>query len=290
VIATALEVVSPLIEQRRHRVERTGSGGVSMVYVDPDRISQVVGNLLANAAKYSDPGTRIRVHTERHAESVLIKVIDQGMGIAPELLPGVFDLFVQGRRTLERSEGGLGLGLSIVKSLVELHGGAVEARSPGPGEGSEFSFRLPLAIEAHDAAEDRAVDADPRSSGGPRRVLVVDDNRDAADTLAQVLTAFDHDVRVAYDGPSALAVVAEFRPALAFLDIGLPVMDGYELARRLRENDPTRALTLVAVTGYGQQADRERSERAGFDRHLVKPVPIDEVLALANEKSGVALN
>jgi CheY-like chemotaxis protein len=230
------------------------------------------------------------VHTERQAESVLVKVIDQGMGIAPELLPGVFDLFVQGRRTLERSEGGLGLGLSIVKSLVELHGGAVEASSPGPGEGSVFSFRLPLALESQGAAEDTAVDADPRSSGGPRRVLVVDDNRDAADTLAQALTAFGHDVRVAYDGPSALGIFADFRPVLAFLDIGLPVMDGYELASRLRENDPTRALTLVALTGYGQQADRERSESAGFDRHLVKPVPVDEILALASAKTRNALN
>ncbi len=290
VISTALEVVSPLIEQRRHRVERTGSGGVSLVYVDPDRISQVVGNLLANAAKYSDPGTRIRVHTERHADSVVVKVIDQGMGIAPDLLPGVFDLFVQGRRTLERSEGGLGLGLSIVKSLVELHGGAVDARSPGPGEGSEFSFRLPLSLDAQEAAQDGAAPADPRASGGPRRVLVVDDNRDAADTLAQALIAFGHDVRVAYDAPSALTLCAEFCPALAFLDIGLPVMDGYELARRLRENNPARALTLVAVTGYGQKADRERSESAGFDRHLVKPVPIEEVLALASAKSDLELN
>jgi signal transduction histidine kinase/CheY-like chemotaxis protein len=290
VIATALEVVSPLIEQRRHLVERTGSGGVSMVYVDPDRIAQVVGNLLANAAKYSDPGTRIRVHTEQHTESVVVRVIDHGMGIAPELLPDVFDLFVQGRRTLERSEGGLGLGLSIVKSLVELHGGAVEARSPGPGEGSEFSFRLPLALEADEAPRDPALGVAPHSVGRPRRVLVVDDNRDAADTLAQALKAFGHDVRVAYDGPSALAVFAEFRPGLAFLDIGLPVMDGYELARRLREDASAHPLTLVALTGYGQEADRERSTSAGFDRHLVKPVPVDEVLALACRGSSVEIN
>jgi signal transduction histidine kinase/ActR/RegA family two-component response regulator len=282
VIATALEVVSPLMEQRRHRVERTGTGGVSMVYVDPDRLSQVVGNLLANAAKYSDPGTFIRVHTEQQAESVVVRVIDQGAGIAPELLPDVFDLFVQGRRTLERSEGGLGLGLSIVKSLVELHGGVVEAKSPGPGEGSEFSFRLPLALGAPQETADDALAAVPHSAGRPRRVLVVDDNRDAADTLAQALSASGHEVRVAYDGPSALAVFAEFRPGLAFLDIGLPVMDGYELARRLRDDDPGCALTLVAVTGYGQEVDRERSTRAGFDRHLVKPVPVDEVLALAS--------
>jgi signal transduction histidine kinase/CheY-like chemotaxis protein len=288
VVSAALELTQPLFEQRRHRVLVEVPDHGLAVDVDRGRMVQVVSNLLTNSAKYSGVGSRIELRAERRGDYVALTVTDNGVGIAPELLGSVFDLFVQGARTLDRSEGGLGLGLSLVKSLVEQHGGAVSAKSEGPGRGSEFSFTLPLVTAAE-------LDSAPRVTSPPperkhaQSILLVDDNRDAADSTAQVLREVGHDVRVAYDGPTALELSKERRPSLALLDIGLPVMDGYELARRLRELQPGAPLKLVALTGYGQKADRERSREAGFDAHLVKPVAMVELLTLVSDVPSSAV-
>jgi CheY-like chemotaxis protein len=230
----------------------------------------VFANLLTNAAKYTPRGGDIAIDVERSGAAACVRVRDTGIGIRAEMLPRVFDLFAQERQALDRSEGGLGLGLSIVKSLVELHGGKVEARSGGRGLGSEFSVHLPLSQQA-DAAlpTPQPVQQAPR---GSLRVLVVDDNEDAAGLLAKALTRLGQVVRVAHDGPSALKAVETFTPDLALLDIGLPAMDGYELARRLRTLPALAGVRLVAVTGYGQVRDREAAEQAGFHEHVVKPV------------------
>jgi signal transduction histidine kinase/CheY-like chemotaxis protein len=282
VVNAALELTTPLLQQRQHHLVVSVPEQGLVIDVDRDRMVQVVSNLLTNSAKYSNVGGRVDVRAERRDGQVELRVVDNGVGISPELLGSVFDLFVQGTRTLDRSEGGLGLGLSLVKSLVELHGGKVAAKSEGPGRGSEFSLTLPLATRG--VAEPQALDTTaPPVRPRAQRILLVDDNRDAADSTAQALSEVGHDVRVAYDGPSALHLSEELEPNLALLDIGLPVMDGYELARRLRAKHSTRSLKLVAVTGYGQKTDRERSRQAGFDAHLVKPVSVDELLGLVSE-------
>jgi CheY-like chemotaxis protein len=209
-------------------------------------------------------------------------VRDTGIGIAPDMLPRVFELFVQERQAIDRSQGGLGLGLAIVRTLIALHGGTVEARSDGPGHGAEFIVRLPRA------GTELVVSRQPEGAGrGPldrpahvRRVLIVDDNEDAAAMLAEALATYGHVIATAADGPAALTAAAEFQPDVALLDIGLPVMDGYELARRMREHPALQRVRLVAVTGYGQEQDRQRSSAAGFAAHLVKPVDIDAVRVL----------
>jgi PAS domain S-box-containing protein len=280
IVAQAVEVASPLFEERVHRLFTDVPDDLS-VLGDEHRLTQVLSNLLTNAAKYTPPGGRIDVIARAENGNAVITVKDTGKGIPPDLLSRVFDLFVQGYRTPERSGGGLGLGLSIVRMLVSMHGGQVSASSDGPGKGSAFTVTLPLDTGAGlVAAPASATVTMPTSNAGRRRVLVVDDNRDAAELLAEALQMEGYQTRVAFDGPSALRVAAEFRPELAFLDIGLPVMDGYDLARRLRalEQGP---LVLVAVTGYGQPADRARSVEAGFDEHLVKPIGIDSALAIA---------
>jgi CheY-like chemotaxis protein len=253
---------------------------------DPTRLNQVVSNLLTNAAKYTPPGGHITIRTERHDDHVIIRVRDTGMGIAPEVLPRVFDLFVQERQAIDRSQGGLGLGLTIVRNLVERHGGTVSATSDGPGQGSEFVVRLPRVTGASmldQAPVDKLapVSKVPRRSDSPR-ILVVDDSVDGAEMLATALTAKGYDTRVAYDAPSALRIASEFRPVVGFLDIGLPVMDGYELAAHLRELPELNGMKLIALTGYGQESDRRKSREAGFDHHLVKPVDftaVESVLA-----------
>jgi PAS domain S-box-containing protein len=279
VVAMAIETASPLFEQRRHRLEVDVPPHGLGIHGDPERLAQVVANLLTNAAKYTNPGGRILVGARRDGDHVVMRVQDNGTGIAPELLPRVFDMFVQDGQALDRSQGGLGLGLTIVRSLVELHGGSVEARSAGVHRGAEFIVRLPAF--AHTDAEGRS----PLISGdhaGPApnaklRILVVDDNQDAADLLAATLELLGHRTRIAHDGPEALAAATEFAPDVALLDIGLPVMDGYELAQRLRQQRASAALKLVAITGYGQEADRSLSQAAGFLDHLVKPVDVSSL-------------
>jgi PAS domain S-box-containing protein len=248
-----------------------------LVRGDPTRLEQVVTNLLNNACKYTDPGGHICLEAGREGSEVVVRVRDNGIGIAPDMLPKIFDLFVQAERRVDRSQGGVGIGLTLVRRLVELHGGTVEAQSEGPGRGSEFLVRLPATTDAQGGERRGASGALPEAELPRLRVLVVDDNQDAADSLALLLQLAGQEVRVAYDGQAALALAPEFRPAMAFLDIGMPGMDGYEVGRRLRQLPGMEALVLVALTGWGQEEDRRRSKEAGFDHHLVKPAEADEL-------------
>jgi signal transduction histidine kinase/CheY-like chemotaxis protein len=277
VVGRAVEQASPLLEARRHALLLELDDGLRLD-ADEHRIAQVIANLLTNAAKYTDPGGRIVVRAGRDGNLARVDVVDTGIGISPVLLPRVFDLFVQGERTLDRTPGGLGIGLTIVRSLVDLHGGRVAAESGGPAGGSTFTVWLPLVSAPLSTARERAQRERPRPSpGAGAPVLVVDDNEDAAELLAEALRERGHEVAVAFDGPSALGLLARFSPRVALLDLGLPVMDGYELARRLRALPAGPAMGLVAVTGYGQEPDRRASAQAGFDHHLVKPVDLDAV-------------
>jgi signal transduction histidine kinase len=273
-IDKAIEAAAPLIEERRHQLVVDVPAGL-WLDADETRICQVFSNLLTNAAKYTKQGGSVAISAAREGDQVVIRVRDTGMGIPPELMPHLFDLFVQGRRTIDRAEGGLGLGLSIVRSLVELHGGTVRVHSEGPQRGSEFEVRLP-APSAESFAHERI--ATPMPGAHPalrdKRVLVVDDNVDAADLLSHALEGLGYETRTAYDGPSALEAAAAFDPDIALLDIGLPAMDGYELARRLRGQLTAKPLALIALTGYGRDSDRTQTRDAGFDYHMVKPIDI----------------
>jgi CheY-like chemotaxis protein len=252
----------------------------------------VLSNLLTNAAKYTDPGGQIGIRAGVTGDTVTIAVRDNGIGIEGRLLPHIFDIFTQASQTIERAQGGLGLGLTIVKQIVELHGGSVEALSEGAGRGSEFLVRLPFLRDVAGASiqprEGESRDAPKLATH--RRILVVDDNVDAAQVIAEALSLLGHDVRVAHDGPSGLQAVKDFHPDVVCLDIGLPVMDGYEVARRLRQDDSTKLRTklptklrIVAITGYGQDQDRAHSLSAGIDVHLVKPVDLDVLLSACLE-------
>ncbi len=283
VVAKAIEMASPLLEQRRHELVVAVPKQGHMVDGDVTRLAQIVSNLLTNAAKYTEPGGRVTIAAERVAGSLVLRVCDTGIGLAPEMLPRVFDLFAQEAQALSRSQGGLGLGLAIVRSLVGLHGGTVCAESPGLGQGTQFTVRLPLlegATSAAAAPASFALEVGPTDPPAPRAVLIVDDNEDAAEMLAVALTNWGHTVRVAHDGPAALQLVADFVPDVALLDIGLPIMDGYELARLLKERAALRHTRLVALTGYGQESDRLLTRKAGFDAHLVKPVDLDGLRTL----------
>jgi signal transduction histidine kinase len=279
VIARAIETASPLIERGGHTLAVDVPVHGLAVDGDITRLAQVVSNLLTNAAKYTHPGGHIWIEAGRVDDHAVLHVRDDGVGIAPEMLDRIFDLFTQVPQDLARSQGGLGLGLSIVRTLTEKHGGTVTARSAGRGRGSELIVRLPLAATAQEAASADAP-ASPvgvgTAGGGhsPRRILIVDDNEDAAWILAETLSLIGHDVRCAHDGPSALRTAVEHPPEIALLDIGLPVMDGYELAARLRADPRVAGVRLIALTGYGQPGDRQRSTDAGFAAHLVKPVSI----------------
>jgi signal transduction histidine kinase len=286
-VADAIDMARPLIKQREHvlvvDVPRTG------LEVDADRarLAQTIANLLTNAAKYTEPRGQITVTARRDGDGVVIAVRDTGIGISAEMLPMVFEMFVQERQALDRAQGGLGLGLSIVRGLVELHGGTVAARSEGLGRGSEFTIRLPaFARAAAGAAEQQAPSAAPGAHG--HRILVVDDNEDAAAMLADLLECLGNTTRIAHHPYDALRLMSEFEPELALLDIGLPEMDGYELARRLRELPPARQLRLIALTGYGQDSDREQALAAGFDAHFVKPVAIEALEGLIKRLFGAA--
>ncbi len=282
VIAQAVETASPLLEQRRHALAiDVATQGLS-IDADVDRLAQVVANLLTNAAKYTEPEGDIRVAAARDGDSVVLTVRDNGVGIEVDLLPKVFDLFTQAQQAPDRARGGLGLGLAIVRSLVTLHGGTVSVASEGRARGSAFTVRLPFAPMPHHQDYGQGflpAAVHPRAEMGSR-VLVVDDNADAAEMLASALTALGFDTRIALDGPSALDIAKAFQPDVALLDIGLPVMDGHELARRLKSEPGERPIRLVAVTGYGQPGDRLASTDAGFDAHLVKPVDLTELAQL----------
>ena len=284
VVARAVETASPLLEQRGHQLVVDVAPQGLVVHADLERLAQVIANLLTNAAKYTELGGRVTVVARKLGGEIALSVRDTGIGIAPEMLPHVFEMFVQERQALDRSSGGLGLGLTIVRSLVALHGGRVEVASAGHNRGSEFTVVLPAAEARaelpHGTTTPRAVvHAEPEDS----RILLVDDNVDAAEMLSSSLQLLGYDTRVAHDGPEALRVVSSFSPDVALLDIGLPVMDGYELAVRLREQPGLDRLRLVALTGYGQESDRRRSELAGFDAHLVKPVTIAGIQHVLDE-------
>ncbi len=278
VLHAAVESVRPLMEERGHELTVALRPGTLQTEADPTRLEQIVVNLLSNAAKYTEKGGEISLRARKEDDEIVIRVRDNGAGIPPEKLPQMFELFAQGDRTLARSEGGLGIGLTLVRSLAEMHGGRAEAYSEGIGRGSEFVVRLPAsALAAPPDAPVAATRPTAKTSSAPvsitaRRVLVVDDNVDSARGTSLILQRNGHDVRLAYDGPAAVAAAQEHRPEFVLLDIGLPGMDGYEVARRLRQDENLRGLKLIAVSGYGQESDRRRSQEAGFDEHLVKPV------------------
>ncbi|MEO6326571.1 MAG: ATP-binding protein [Thermoanaerobaculia bacterium] len=275
VIVQAVEAASPLFEQKNQKLTVEVPTLGLLVDADPDRLAQVFSNLLTNAAKYSATSTHVVLSASRADQSVVVRVKDEGFGIEPHMLESIFEQFIQQQQSVERSQGGLGLGLAIVKNLVTRHGGTVRAVSDGLGTGSELIVELPWAgaAEPTSASSDQpsAIVSSPSpAAGNGERVLVVDDNEDAAEMLSEALTDAGYLVSTAYDGPSALLVAEGFRPQIALLDIGLPIMDGYELGRRLRVDH--QLLRLVALTGYGQASDKVRSSEAGFDAHLVKPI------------------
>jgi signal transduction histidine kinase len=272
-IAHGLETARPLLEGRGHSLAIDVPRGSLFIDGDPSRLGQVVANLLTNAAKYTPQGGAVSVSARAAGEFAEVRVRDNGVGMSSELLLRVFDLFEQGAQSLDRSAGGLGLGLAIVKSIAMLHGGSVTATSEGPGMGSEFVVRLPRAT-ARERPADPPSSPPPLHPEGLRRVLIVDDNEDAADMLDVALRGMGHTTRTAHDGPSAIEAARQFAPDVALLDIGLPIMDGYEVARQMRAIFGDRTPKLVAITGYGQQSDRVRSRDAGFDCHLVKPIDL----------------
>ncbi len=273
-VRDALDTARPFVESRSHQVEVQLPSQPLCVEGDRTRLGQVFANLLHNAAKYTDPGGYITLSLAREGDEAVVRVRDNGLGLASESLSAIFDMFVQVDRTLERTQAGLGVGLTLSRQLVTLHGGTLAARSEGLGKGSEFTVRLPLAGATLAEGETGA----PRGRGTQsRRILLADDNTDFANSLAAVLTSRGHDVRVAHDGAEALATAARFTPDFAFLDIGMPKVHGYEVARRLRELPATAECVLVAVTGWGQEDDRSRAREAGFDRHLVKPVNPEDI-------------
>jgi CheY-like chemotaxis protein len=270
-----------LLDERRHHLALALPGETIRLDADPTRLEQVLWNLLNNSAKYSEPGGRIALSVERHGDEVVVRVRDSGMGIKAEMLPRIFDMFVQVGEHKDHAQGGLGIGLSLVRTLVEMHGGSITARSDGPGRGSEFTVRLPvlpIRREVGPPKPDRR--REPNSRPPRRRILVVDDNIDAAKSLGMLLGLYGQDVRLASDGPEALCIAGEFRPEVVVLDIGLPGMDGNEVARRLRERPDFQSALIIAVSGWGQETDRERSRAAGFDHHLVKPAKPDVILNL----------
>ena len=282
-IHTAIEAVQPLLDAAAQTLRLDLPPEAIWLQADPTRISQVVNNLLTNAAKYSPHGSLIALTVRRAGGEAVVTVADQGEGIPQNMLAHIFEMFTQVDRTLDRAQGGLGIGLALVKRLVEMHGGAVSASSAGLGAGSTFTLRLP-ALD--DRAEGLGSPLAPLAAAAPDmrlRVLVVDDNVDAAGSLAELLSLYGHETRVADSGLSALAIVREFKPAVVFLDIGMPGMNGHETARRIRADDPSGSVTLVALTGWGAEADRIKAKGAGFDYHFTKPLEHDTVASVIQQ-------
>jgi signal transduction histidine kinase/CheY-like chemotaxis protein len=277
IVQRAVDSVRSLLDQRSHKLSVSLPPDPISVNADVTRLEQVVVNLLNNAAKYTDEGGHIRLSAEKDGDLAVLRVRDTGVGIAPEVLENIFDPFSQAERTMDRAQGGLGIGLTVVQKIVELHHGHVEAASAGIGQGSEFTVWLPIfETEPRESNVSTSDESVPETF----KILIVDDNVDATDMLAGILRLVGHDVQVAYSGQSALEVAMEFQPTIVLLDIGLPEMNGYEVARRLRQRPQSKDTLLIAMTGYGQDSDLQRSTQAGFDYHLVKPVDPEKLEGL----------
>jgi PAS domain S-box-containing protein len=287
VVSRAVEATSPLFAERGHRLDVAIPASGLDVDGDEMRLTQVVDNLLSNAARYTPAGGTVTITGGREGDSVVLSVRDSGVGIDAALLPEIFDPFVQGERGVDRADGGLGIGLSLVRTLTELHGGTASAHSDGPGRGSEFSVRLPAAIKPNDSAQSVSLQTNAIESSASRpRVLLVDDHRDVVQSLSRLLHVLGYDVRAAQDPLGAIEVAEAFRPQIAILDIGLPKMDGYALASELRTRLADAPPMLIALTGYDQPRDRQRSEASGFARHLAKPIDVDDLtVALASHRA-----
>jgi signal transduction histidine kinase len=286
VIASSVEISRPIIEASGHQL--TVTLPPEPIHLDADliRLAQVFSNLLNNAARYTNQNGQIWLTAERHGDEVVVKVRDTGLGIPPDMLPKVFEMFTQVSPSAGRSQGGLGVGLALVKRLVEMHGGSVRAHSDGPGKGSEFTVRLPVSVEATSHAPPLPkAEREKAVAPATLRVLVVDDNKDAADSLSTLLNIGGMEVRTAYDGLDAVEAAEAFNPDVVFLDIGLPQLSGYDVAHRIREQPWGRDMVLVAMTGWGREEDRRRSEDAGFNVHVVKPV---DSVALKELLAGVS--
>jgi CheY-like chemotaxis protein len=286
IVERAVETVRPLIDQRGHELFVSLPPEPIWLHADAARLQQVVVNLLTNAAKYTPDSGCIRLFVEPDGEECVLRVRDTGVGIPSEFLPHVFDLFTQAERSLDRSEGGLGIGLALVQRIVEMHQGKVAVIST-PGEGAEFVMRLP-AVPAPRLRPTPRPSESPEPVGLPLRILVVDDNVDTAQTLAMLLKMLGHEVRTAHTGPAALQATNDYQPSLLLLDIGIPGMNGYEVARQIREQPILDGVMLVAITGYGQEADLQLARQAGFDHHLVKPTDFSElerILATVSTKA-----
>jgi len=277
IVHSAVETSQLMIERAGHQLAVSLPEDPLMLEADRLRLTQVFANLLNNAAKYTDPGGRIWLELRREGNQAVASVRDTGIGIPPDGLARVFDMFAQVHRSVGRGQGGLGIGLTMVRSLVEMHHGTVEVRSAGAGQGSEFVVRLPLVAGAD---EDAAGDHGRATAHAPfvgQRILVVDDNRDAADTLGLLLESDGAEVRVVYDGRAALAMAETFQPTSVLLDIGMPGMDGFEVARRLRQDERFAKLRIVALTGWGKDTDRRQTRNRGFSHHLTKPVSVEDL-------------
>jgi signal transduction histidine kinase/CheY-like chemotaxis protein len=280
-LAGAVQAVEHELESKGHRLHVELPTERLQIDADPARFDQILINLLGNAARYTDNGGNISLIAERDERDLVLRVADDGIGIPAEMLSNIFEPYTQIDASWRRHHGGLGIGLAVVRSLVAMHGGTVEARSDGPGRGSEFTVRMPV-VEGPVPTEVRGIGARQRGAtvSTSRRILVVDDNEDSAVSLAILLKARGHDVHVAHDGPTAIERACDLRPDVVLLDLGLPGMDGCEVARRLRDRSETQLALLVAVTGYGHDEARERARRSGFDHHLVKPVVLRDLLAV----------
>jgi signal transduction histidine kinase/ActR/RegA family two-component response regulator len=279
IVRSAVEINQPLIDAARHQLAIAVPPEPLTLSADPVRLTQVLANLLNNAVKYTEEGGQIWLTVQRAGPNVVLKVRDTGTGIRSEMLPKIFDLFTQANRTYDRAQGGLGIGLTLVRSLVSLHGGTVTVQSDGPGQGSEFVVTLPLAMEM---ADSRMHTSPPSQLAAfpPLRLMVVDDNRDAADSLTMLLRFLGADVETVHDGPTALKTIRTHLPNVVLLDIGMPEMDGYDVARQIRQYPEFEHVTLIALTGWGQDDDRRRSREAGFDYHLVKPIELSALQEL----------
>jgi signal transduction histidine kinase len=272
VLDAAIETAQPLIDAKNHRLQIEVPSAPVTLHVDPIRLSQVVSNLLTNAAKYMDPGGQITLGCRAEAASLQIFVRDTGIGLDPEMRTKIFDIFVQAEPAKERAQGGLGIGLALVKALVELHGGDVDVHSDGRDQGCHFTVKLPhsIVLEPHEAPCEASDAGAPR--GPARRILIADDNHDAAEALGMLLQIANHDVHIAGDGAAALEMAGRLKPHVAILDIGMPGLTGYEVAERIRAETWGRGMLLIAVTGWGQKSDKEKARSAGFDHHLTKPM------------------